>query len=54
MIIKTLDDGKFYRAVYSRGATESQDERPFEYGEPIFIEVFPKTVEHVVYVKATE
>lgn len=24
-------DGKFYRTSYSKGATESQDERPYEY-----------------------
>lgn len=28
-------DGKFYRTNYSKGATESQDERPFQYDDDI-------------------
>lgn len=43
-------EGKFYRTTYSIGATESQDESPYDY-EPDEIEceeVFP--VEKVVFV----
>jgi hypothetical protein len=29
------DKGKFYKAFYSEGATECQDERPWEYDEDI-------------------
>ena len=29
------DDGKFYQAYYSEGATEMQDERPWEYENEI-------------------
>ena len=25
-------EGRFYRTVYSRGATEGQDEQPYQYG----------------------
>lgn len=49
LIIKTLADGRFWRSFYSRGATESQDESPYEYGEPNFTEVFPKLVSVVIY-----
>ncbi|MCM3387228.1 hypothetical protein M3649_03665 [Ureibacillus chungkukjangi] len=28
-------DGKFYEAYYSEGATEMQDERPWEYDEEV-------------------
>lgn len=38
-------DGKFYRANYSVGATECQDERPWEYEDEIeCIEVAKKQV----------
>ena len=44
-------DTKFYQTGYSVGATESQDESPYEY-EPEEIEcpeVFPRTVVKTVY-----
>lgn len=41
IVIKRKIDGKFFRDTYSRGATESQDEMPYEYSEPNFEEVFP-------------
>lgn len=31
LVFKDTETGKFYEANYQRGATESQDERPFEY-----------------------
>lgn len=43
--------GKFYATTYSRGATEMQDESPFEY-EPDMIEckeVFPVEKTVIVY-----
>ena len=49
LIVKTIVDGKFWRSTYSQGATESQDESPYEYDEPIFEEVFPKQIEITVY-----
>lgn len=49
LIIKTIKDGRFWRAFYSQGSTESQDESPFEYSEPIFEEVFPKKIEITIY-----
>ena len=39
--IMRISDGKFFQTMYSRGLTESQDERPFDYSEPVFNEVFP-------------
>lgn len=44
-------DGHFYRSTYSEGATESQDEGPYEYAddEIEFKEVFPKTVTVTIY-----
>ncbi len=44
-------DGKFYETTYSRGLTEMQDERPFEY-EPEEIEcqeVVPVEVTKIEY-----
>jgi hypothetical protein len=41
-IYKQKPSGKFFETSYSVGATESQDERPYEYdGEAVFEEVFP-------------
>lgn len=41
-------DGKFFEVKYSKGATECQEERPFEYTKAEFTEVFP--VEKVITV----
>lgn len=41
VIVKRLSDGKLFKSCYSQGATESQDERPYEYDEfAEFTEVF--------------
>lgn len=48
IIIKRLSDNKFFKDKYSIGATEHQEENPYEYSEPNFTEVFP--VEKVVIV----
>jgi len=41
-IYKQKSSGKFFETSYSVGATEYQDERPYEYdGEAVFEEVFP-------------
>ena len=39
-------DGKLYEGSYRRGATECQEEQPWEYTEPHFVEVeaYEKTV----------
>ena len=50
LVIKTLVDGRFWKARYSKGATESQDEGPFEYGSSTFTEVFPIKKEVIVYI----
>lgn len=47
--VKRLSDGKFFRETYSRGATEYQEERPFEYDDPDFTEVFPVEKKVIVY-----
>jgi len=49
LIVKTISDGRFWKSFYSKGATESQDEAPYEYGDVIFEEVFPKKVEVLIY-----
>ena len=46
-----LFDGKYYHTQYSVGATEQQDEHPYEY-DPEEIEceeVFPKEVTKTIY-----
>jgi hypothetical protein len=52
LIFQEIATGKYYRARYSRGATECQDERPFEYeGDVIHcIEVQPKEKVIITYV----
>ena len=44
-------DGKFYETFYSRGATEYQDEDPYEYDDDVIEcdEVFPKEKTIIVY-----
>ena len=50
-VYKDLDSGKFYATTYSTGATECQDETPYEYdGEIIeFDEVVPVEVVKIEY-----
>lgn len=45
-IVRRKSDGKFFETSYTKGLTEYQPERPFEYDEPVFSEVIPleKTV----------
>lgn len=54
VVYKDLDSGKFYSSIYSVGATECQDERPYENdGDEIeFTEVVPKEVIKIEYVPA--
>lgn len=49
VIVERESDGKFFGGHYSVGATESQWERPFEYDEPKFNQVFKKEKTIVVY-----
>jgi hypothetical protein len=48
-IVKRKSDGLFFATSYSVGATEQQDEMPFEYSEPEFIQVFKTTKTVTVY-----
>ncbi len=49
LVVKRKSDGRFFADGYSVGATESQDERPWEYDEPNFTEVFAKQITTTVY-----
>lgn len=49
IIIKRLSDGKFFADHYSVGLTEMQDESPYEYSDPEFIEVFQVTKTIIAY-----
>ena len=56
MVFKDKVENKFYSVSYSEGATECQDESPFEY-EPADVEcdeVVPKEVVVTKYVKVEE
>ncbi len=45
-----ISDGKYFQVYYQRGATESQDEQPFEYDKEVeFYEVFPAEKKVIVY-----
>jgi hypothetical protein len=41
VVVRRLSDGKFFSDSYSSGATESQDESPYDNDDPNFTEVFP-------------
>ena len=43
IVVQRKTDGKYFKDVYQIGATEMQDEQPYEYSEPNFTEVFPVT-----------
>ena len=49
VIVKRISDGKFFLSKYSKGATEGQEERPYEYNKPVFEEVFPVEKTITVY-----
>ena len=47
-------DGELWQTTYSRGLTESQDEEPWEYDEPIAYRVEPYEVTVTKYRKITD
>jgi hypothetical protein len=49
VILQRENDGKFFSSSYEVGATESQDQSPYEYDDPIFTEVFPVEKTIIVY-----
>ncbi len=50
LIIQRVSDGRFFSDSYGVGATESQEEGPWEYSEPDFREVFPQEKVTIDYV----
>lgn len=51
LVVQRKEDSKFFRAGYSVGLTEQQDERPWEYEDEVeFVEVTPSTKTITVYV----
>lgn len=49
IVIQRKSDGKYFKDTYRIGATESQDEGPYEYTDPNFIEVVPVTKTYIDY-----
>jgi hypothetical protein len=49
VVVQRISDGKFFASSYSEGATEYQDERPYEGEDPEFIEVSPVEKTVIVY-----
>ena len=49
IVVQRKSDGKYFTDTYRVGATESQDERPYEYCDPNFTEVFPVQKTITVY-----
>lgn len=41
IVVKRISDGLFFESSYSEGATEQQDEAPYEYGDAVFKQVLP-------------
>lgn len=52
-IFEYLPSGKFYRLQWSQGATESQEEQPFQHEDPNLIEVYPVEKTVIVYEQVT-
>lgn len=42
LVIQRIEDGRYFQGTYQVGATECQDEGPFEYTDAKFIEVVPE------------
>lgn len=55
-VFKDKQTGKFYTTTYSTGATECQDEQPYEYESDTITldEVVAKEVTTIQYVKVSE
>ena len=49
IVVQRVSDGKYFESYYSQGLTESQDQRAYEYDEPIFTEVFETVVKVTQY-----
>lgn len=49
IVVQRKSDGKYFADKYNVGATESQDERPYEHTDPNFTEVFPVTKTYIDY-----
>jgi hypothetical protein len=49
IVVQQISTGKFFRDTYSIGATETQDERPWQHEDPDFTEVFPVEKTIIVY-----
>ena len=49
IVVQNVKTGKFYKDSYSIGATESQDEQPYECTDQDFQEVFPVEKTITVY-----
>lgn len=56
LVFKIIATGKYYSSFYSRGATECQDESPYEHSkaEVECPEVEPKLIEVTIYVEVKE
>lgn len=48
-VFKRLSDGTFWTTDWAEGATEYQEERPFEYEDAEFVQVEPKEVTVIQY-----
>lgn len=50
IVVQHNDTKKFYKSRYSIAATEMQDELPYQYTYPYWVEVKPKEVTITIYV----
>ena len=49
IVVQRLSDSKYFSSAYSKGATEMQDERPYDNEHAVFTEVFPVEKTITVY-----
>ena len=49
LVVQRKSDGVFFETDYSEGATEQQDENPWEYEDAVFSQVWPVEVKVIQY-----
>ncbi len=50
IVVQRKSDGKYFKDVYDIGATENEEQAPYEFSEPNFIEVEPVETTIIEYI----
>ena len=49
IVVQRVSDNKYFESYYSQGLTEAQDQKAYEYDDPVFYEVFKTIVKVTQY-----